>query len=747
MWTHSAAPLVICALMAVAACNTSPQAQEARFLRRGAVLFRQKDYTRALLELKNASAAVPRDAEPYYQAGLVYLAMGNLPNGIAALRRATELNPRHERAQLKLAELMASTHSKELVEQAFGRLRDVASTSPENEEASDALALAEWKLGRSEEAVGHLEETLRNFPKRLQSSVELARMKLSKGDLAAAEQVLKQAVAAAPESSAAELALGELYMLANEGAKAEAELRKAVVTDPKNGIALLAIGALEMSGGRMAEAEETYRRVSALPDRSFRPMHASFLYTIGKKEAALAEFEMLAREAPGDAGARTRLVAAYLALGREEPANALLTAALKKNPKDSEALMQRAGLLLGDGHVEEAAEDLKSALQFRPDWGEAHVAMAKVYAAQNRTLSERRELNEALRIKPALLDARIALVRSLMQSNNQEAALDLLNAAPPEQKNSLTVAIERNWVLLATGKARELRAELDRELRVRRVPDLLLQDAWLRLDLGDSAGARAAAENVLQIRPENLPALRIAAESYRVQKQDGKGEEVLRSAAASHPGSAQLENLLGEWYETEHNPAGARKAFEAAVQANPNSVPPAISLARMDAAEGRSAAARERLLGIVSQEPGNATAWLMLGGVALDAGDVQGAAGYYRKVLNIDDSNVMALNNLAYIMVNSNADEALQLASRAGELAPDNPSVQDTLGWIYYRRGMFRAAVQHLEVAVRNEQTPRREFHLGLSYLKCGEHERGEKALQAALREDPRLSITEQNWR
>ena len=79
----------------------------------GAALLAKKDYGRAALEFRNAVKVMPKDAEPYYQLGLTYLASGNARNGVAALRHATELNPKHAGAQLKLAELMTTSQNQD----------------------------------------------------------------------------------------------------------------------------------------------------------------------------------------------------------------------------------------------------------------------------------------------------------------------------------------------------------------------------------------------------------------------------------------------------------------------------------------------------------------------------------------------------------------------------------------------------------------------------------------------------------
>jgi cytochrome c-type biogenesis protein CcmH/NrfG len=229
----------LCAVVALNAailpvgCNRSPQAQEAQYLKRGAALMAKKDYGRALLEFRNASRVMPKDAEPHYQLGLAFLASGNAPNGIRALRSATELNPKHAGAQLKLAELMTTSQNQDILRDAVGRLESVLTASPDNIEATDTLALAEWRLGKIDDASKRLEEALQRFPTSLRSSIQLARLKLSRNDLKGAEEVLRKAAVSAPKSPDAAVALGELYLLSNQPDRAEPEFRRALALEAK----------------------------------------------------------------------------------------------------------------------------------------------------------------------------------------------------------------------------------------------------------------------------------------------------------------------------------------------------------------------------------------------------------------------------------------------------------------------------------------------------------------------------------
>ncbi len=689
---------------------------------------------------------MPTDAEPYYRMGIAYLAEGSMRDGIAFLRKATELNPKHEQAQLKLAELMTASRSKDLLEQAASRLEGVLSASPDNSEANDALAFAEWKLGKTDEAIGRLQDTLRKFPSRLQTSVELARVKLGQKDLPAAEQILKQAVASDPQSSAAELALGQLYMVASDPAKAETELRKAVQLDSKNGAALMGLAGIQASGNRMQEAEQTYRQLSALSDPQFKPLHALFLYKTGKRDDALREFEKLARDDPNDRRARTRLIAAYLAAGKDQAARDLLSAALKKNPKDTDALFQRAGLELRDDKIAEAQKDLEEVLRLNPNFAEGHFAMAGIYKAQNLGRTERQELNEALRIDPALLRARLVLARSFSLTHEAKAALDLLNSTPAKQRGNPAIVIERNWALIAAGQTAEARAILDRALRIRRFPELVIQHAVLRMQDNDYSGARADAEEAIKDNPADVRAARLLADTYMAQKQPAKAEERLEAIVAAQPKSAPLANLLGQVCVNAKNLSAARKAFEAALAADPKFLTADLALAAIDRQEKRSDAARSRLMNVLAADPKNVSALLSLAGWAMEAGNQEEAVSRYRTVLVVDGSNIVALNNLAYTLAFKDPDAALKYAQQAAELAPENPTVQDTLGSIYYQKAMYRAAVGYLEAAVSREPTPRRLFHLAQSYLKSGKSELGEKTLLLALRQDPSLPVTEKGW-
>jgi len=726
-------------LLVLSGC-ASPQAKEAKYLEQGKREFQSKNYAIAVLHLKSAIQAQPKDAEPYYQLGLVYLAAGDFNPGASYLRKAVELNPQHTGAQLKLAELMASSRSREIVEEAQKRTEDVLNLLPGDVDALNVLALTELRLGKPESAEAHLQQALLKSPGHLRSSVALAQTRLARKDLAGAEEALKQAAARAPGSPEPCDYLGGFYVALGRTAEAEQQFRRALEIDPKHGPALLSMGAMQAQAGHLDQADKTYRQVAGLPQKQYRPVHALFLFQSGRRDEAVEEFEKLAKSDPSDRTLRTHLVRAYFSVNRVGDAIKVLTAALKKNPVDADALMQRSRIYLAWGNYNESRADLHQVLHFRNDSPEAHYLLAKVEQAQGDARIPRQELGEALRLDPAYLAARIDLARALIGGGGAQAAMALLEEAPAEQKSTLAFVLQRNWALLALGQIPQARAGIDQILNAGKNPDGLLQDAVLKLIQKDYAGSRISAEGVLRLNPEDTRALGVLVQGYSAQNQLPAGLDKAREQAVREPKSAAVQAFLGQLLLNNGDRAGARAAFSAARAANPNLLAADLALAQLDIAEGRKEEASKRIIAAVSLHPDSVPGQMLWGELEAMYGRNASAIEHYRKANVMDPRNFQALNNLAYLLSENNQpDEALKYAQQAKELAPDNPAVDDTLGWTYYQKALYPLAVSHLQSAVTREGTARRRYHLAMAYLKAGDTNRGRQSLETALKMDPLL--------
>ena len=109
-------------------------------------------------------------------------------------------------------------------------------------------------------------------------------------------------------------------------------------------------------------------------------------------------------------------------------------------------------------------------------------------------------------------------------------------------------------------------------------------------------------------------------------------------------------------------------------------------------------------------------------------------------MLAINPRAAVAANNLAWMqLVNGkNLDEAAALARTAQQVLPDDPNVNDTLGWILFKKGDASGAVTYLEKSLAaNPEDPGYQYHLGLAYAQLGLWDKAKPALTRALGAQP----------
>jgi tetratricopeptide (TPR) repeat protein len=110
---------------------------------------------------------------------------------------------------------------------------------------------------------------------------------------------------------------------------------------------------------------------------------------------------------------------------------------------------------------------------------------------------------------------------------------------------------------------------------------------------------------------------------------------------------------------------------------------------------------------------------------------------HYRACLEADPKFAPAANNLAYILAEGNRDlnEALKYAQAAKAVLPEDPNVADTLGWVYYKKGIYDSAIAEFKASLaKAPENQTMMYHLGLAYYKKGEPERAKAELERALK-------------
>jgi len=166
--------------------------------------------------------------------------------------------------------------------------------------------------------------------------------------------------------------------------------------------------------------------------------------------------------------------------------------------------------------------------------------------------------------------------------------------------------------------------------------------------------------------------------------------------------------LLGQLYAAQNKLDLAKSRFEDIIKRQPKSVPSLTMIAMIYGAQGKNADARKS----------------------------------YEQILEIDPRAPVAANNLAWMMAdaNENLDVALQLAKTAKSVIPSSADVDDTLGWIYYKKGLYTLAVTSYRDAIaKAAANAAYHYRLGLAYLKNNDPGRARESLSPALKLDPKF--------
>lgn len=153
---------------------------------------------------------------------------------------------------------------------------------------------------------------------------------------------------------------------------------------------------------------------------------------------------------------------------------------------------------------------------------------------------------------------------------------------------------------------------------------------------------------------------------------------------------------------------------------------------------GQPAEALRVITPVLSHAPPTAPEWaaamLTRAQSQHDSGDVPGALQVLHDLLAAIPDHAVAMNNLAYYLVDSanRPKEALKYAEQAREREPRNAAFLDTLGWVYFKNGLHDQAESALKEAVTvNDKDPAAKYHLAMLYIDRGRTAEARLLLQA----------------
>jgi tetratricopeptide (TPR) repeat protein len=484
-------------------------------------------------------------------------------------------------------------------------------------------------------------------------------------------------------SDAASLALADYYTVAKRPEDARRILRDLAGHDKMYVPASVRLAALDAAEGHRAQAQDRLHEVleKQPKEASALLLSARLFFLDGKRaEAKKAASAVIAAD-PRSGPA----VQAYLLTGQLEAA--------------------------GD-RPDEAIKAYEQVLKLQPRPLAATLGLSRLYLATGDASKAASHAQQALAIQPGNPEAQSFLIRSKLMTGDIAGATREIATLEKAFPGAAGVAKLSALVQLASKKPEAARVAYEHVLKAS-PRDVEALAGLVRIDVaaGHASAAVARIDDYLKAAPPTADVLILAARTYAAAGKNDEVEVFLKQAIELDPDRLQAYNLLGRFYASQNRLEAATARFRDVLARNPKSVPAATMVGMLLEAQGHPAEAEKE----------------------------------YSRVLGIEPRAAVAGNNLAWMYVESNRklDEALQLAQAAQQQLPDEPHVNDTLGWIYYRKNMASQAITYLEVAAtKSPNEPSHQLHLGLAYVQTGDWVRARAALKRATTLQPALALT-----
>jgi tetratricopeptide (TPR) repeat protein len=102
------------------------------------------------------------------------------------------------------------------------------------------------------------------------------------------------------------------------------------------------------------------------------------------------------------------------------------------------------------------------------------------------------------------------------------------------------------------------------------------------------------------------------------------------------------------------------------------------------------------------------------------------------------------------LQTGGNFDVELSLAQTALKGLPESPGVVDTMGWIYYQKGVYPLAINYLQQALKLQEknklpdSPDIHYHLGMAYAKTEQPALARQQFEEVLKLSPNYRDADQ---
>ena len=334
-----------------------------------------------------------------------------------------------------------------------------------------------------------------------------------------------------------------------------------------------------------------------------------------------------------------------------------------------------------------------------------------------------------------MLDAKLRL------EAEEERPFQRIEAALEEQPDNSALRLQYARLLTRSDIGAARRQFEILSARSPRDGDLLLSLALLNQDAGDTLAAKAYLRQVLALEQ------RVDEANYylgRILEQEGRPEEAIAAyTQVEDPSSREFFNArgrVGRLLIEQGNVSESAAFFDQQRASYPTLTEQLFALesellTRASLLEA-SLALLDQALATLPEAGSLRYSRAML---REQLGDLNGMEADLRHILEDNPDNATALNALGYTLSNhtNRYAEAEQLISRALTLAPEEPAILDSMGWVLFRQNRAEEALHYLQRAWTGLKDPEVAAHLGEVLWTLGREEDATAVWRNGLQLDP----------
>ncbi|HLL70953.1 MAG TPA: tetratricopeptide repeat protein [Pyrinomonadaceae bacterium] len=769
---RSLSSVLLAFVVAALACATlscsNPEKAKAEHVQRGEAYLTEKKFQEASLEFRNAVQIDDKLAQAHWGLARAYEGMDQFTQALDELRRTVALDANNLDARVRLGNyyILAFQQTKDdkFRDEAKQLYEDVLQKDPNHIEGHILQGTVLFASDKRGEALAAITRAVELNPQRIESLMSLALFHRQVNEPAKAEEVYKRALSINDRSALAHLEYAKFFVSQNRLDMAEAEFKRAVEVEPENRDARRTLASFYLVNKQFDRAEEAFKAIAQLDGErpEGRALLADFYASVGRYDEAATIYQDIVSKSSDYARGRHRLAELMLQRGDQKGAEAQVEEALKKNASDREALILRARLRLNQDRAKDAIEDLKQVLKIEPRDQAGLYFMAEATFRAGQMEQSRIFAGDLEKFYPDYLPAKLMQVQINLAAgdyaNGQKLASDLLarlDRAAPDARNSPQLLNElraktltaRATTHLQTKNYSAARADFTaaRDL-MPNAPSSHTNLAAVAVAEGKTDEAAAHFEQALKLDAANYEALNGLADLYMSQGKFDQAHARIDQAIAARPNTASLYFIKSSIYGRQRDASNAEAALRRTLELDPSFVPALNALGSLYVNTNRPDEAVAEFRRMSEKRPDDPTPYMLIGMVEDGRKNYDASTEAYRRALTVNAESAFAANNLAWNYAEhgkGNLDEAVRLAQGVVQKFPEEPGFADTLGWVYYKKGLHAAAVEQLQKAVRqtearvakgnSQDSALYRFHLGMALAAMGRKPEARQQLQQAV--------------